>query len=140
MVCSLSAHTAPGPDKLPASLFKSFLGSLALPLLHVFNSSIASGVVPSCWKTAEVVPIYKGKGDSNSASSYRPISLLSVASKILERLVSVQLKAYLDDSHIMSDEQFGFRPHHSVDHALITKVESMRSSIDAGNIYIYIYI
>ena len=91
VVHSLNAHSSSGPDRLPVSLFKSFLGRLGSPLLHVFNSSIADGTVPSCWKTAEVVPIYKGKGDPNSASCYRPISLLSVASKILERLVSNQL-------------------------------------------------
>ena len=102
--------------------------------MHVFNSSIADGTVPSCWKTAEVVPIYKGKGDPNSASCYRPISLLSVASKILERLVSIQLRAYLDDHCVLPDEQFGFRPHHSADYALVTLTESIRSSIDNGNI------
>ena len=134
VVQSLSAHSSSGPDRLPVSLFKSFLGPLGSSLLHVFNSSIAYGTVPSCWKTAEVVPIYKGKGDTNSASNYGPISLLSVASKILERLVSIQLRAYLDDHSVLSDEQFGFRPHHSVDHALVTLTESIRSAIDDGNI------
>ena len=111
-----------------------FLGSLATPLLHVLNSSITSGVVPSCWKSAEIVPIYKGKGDIKSASNYRPISLVSVASKIIERLVSLQLRTYVDECCILSNEQFGFRPHHSVDHALITLTESIRSSIDKGDI------
>ena len=134
VVQSLRTYTAPGPDRLPASLFKSFLSRLAAPLLHIFNSSISSGVVPSSWKTAEVVPIYKGRGDPKCASNYRPISLLCVASKILEKLVSIQLMPYLEDCCIMSDEQFGFRPHHSVDHALITLTESIRSSIDAGDI------
>ena len=138
VVRSLSAHAASGPDGLPTSLFSFFTGRLASPLLHVFNSSITSGVVPSCWKTAEVVPIYKGKGDTNSASNYRPISLLNVASKILERLVSLQLRAYLDDCCALSDEQFGFRPHHSVDHALVTLTESIRSSIDNGNVSILV--
>ena len=134
VVNSLNVHTASGADGLPASLFKSFLGRIGHPLLHVFNSSITSGIVPSCWKTAEVVPIYKGKGDKNSASSYRPISLLSVPSKIIERLVALQLRAYLDECCVMADEQFGFRPNHSVEHALTTLTESIRSSMDQGDI------
>ena len=134
VVRSLSTHSSSGPDKLPVTLFKSFLGRVGPPLLHVFNSSIADGTVPSCWKTAEVVPIYKGKGDPKSASSYRPISLLCVASKILERLVSIQLRSYLDDHCVLSDKQFGFRPHHSVDHALVTLTETIRASMDDGNI------
>ena len=63
---------------------------------------------------------------------------MNVASKILERLVSLQLRAYLDDCCALSDEQFGFRPHHSVDHALVTLTESIRSSIDNGSICILV--
>ena len=63
---------------------------------------------------------------------------MNVASKILERLVSLQLRTYLDDCCALSDEQFGFRPHHSVDHALVTLTESIRSSIDNGNICIIV--
>ena len=87
------------------------------------------------WLWCRLVPIFKGKGDPNDASNYRPISLLNVASKILERFVSLQLKAYLDDCGELSGEQFGFRPHHSMDHAFITLSESIRSSIDNGNIF-----
>ena len=136
VIQSLRRHTASGPDGLSSSLFHLFAGRLASPLLHIFNLSICSGVVPSCWKMAEVVPVFKGKGDPKDASNFRPISLLNVASKILERLVSLQLRAYLDDCCALSGEQFGFRPHHSVDHALITLSESIRSSIDNGNICI----
>ena len=131
---SLKSHSAADPDGLPVSLFKCFLYRLTYPLIHVFNCSISSGIVPSCWKTAEVVPIYKGKGDQNSAANYRPISLLNVASKILERLVSLQLRNYLDDCAALSDEKFGFRPNHSVEHALISLTESIRSSVDHGDI------
>ena len=87
------------------------------------------------WKTAEIVPIYKGKGDPNSASSFRPIYLLNVASQILEKLVALQLREFLDDCSALSDEQFGFRPSHSVDHALISPTESIRFSIDNGDMF-----
>ena len=80
----------------------------------------------------------KGKGDPRDATNYRPISLLNVVSKILERVVSLQLKTYLEDCCLLSDEQFGFRPGHSVNHALIALTESIRSTIDSGKICILV--
>ena len=138
VVRSMKTHTSSGPDRLPAFLFRCLSNKILVPLLRVFNSSITSGILPSCWKIAEVVPIHKGKGNLKDASNYRPISLLSVASKILERLVALQLREYLDDCCVLSDQQFGFRPRHSVEHALIALTESIRSSIDKGNICILV--
>ena len=84
VIQSLGRHTASGPDCLSSSLFHLFAGRPAFPLLHILNLSACSTVVPSCWKMVEAVPIFKGKGDPNDASNYRPIFLLNVASKILE--------------------------------------------------------
>ena len=58
---------------------------------------------------AKVYPLYKGKGKRSSASSYRPISLTSVASKILERLFVKGLSSYMDDNNLLNSEQHGFR-------------------------------
>ena len=138
VIRSLNVRTSCGPEKIPVSFFQSFLGRLSSSLLHVINASIVSGIVPPAWKIAEVVPIYKGKDDPKNASNYRPISLLSVGSKILERLVSFQLKQFLDDCHVLPDEQFGFRANHSVDHALIALTESIRSSVDNGEVCILV--
>ena len=70
--------------------------------------SLNNGVVPSQFKIAKVIPIYKA-GEKNSMDNYRPISLLSVFSKIMEKIVASRLLSFLDTNGILSKWQFGFR-------------------------------
>jgi hypothetical protein len=76
--------------------------------MHVINNSITQGRFPEIFKTAKVIPIYKG-GVKGMNSNYRPISFLSVVSKILEKCVSKQLKNYLFENNLICNNQFGFR-------------------------------
>ena len=102
-------NSAAGPDNIPAAVYKRCAAMLARPLLHLFQQSLYGGTVPAAWKVAKVCPLYKGKGKRSSASSYRPISLTSVASKILERLFVKGLSCYMDDNNRLNSEQHGFR-------------------------------
>ena len=83
--------------------------TIVLPILHVFNNSIIEGVVPTQFKKAKVIPIFKG-GDPTSVDNFRPISLLSSLSKVLEKLVSGRLTEYLETNNLLTPSQFGFRP------------------------------
>ena len=78
-------------------------------IFHIFNLSFSTCVVPAQFKIAKVIPIFKA-GDKSSMDNYRPISLLSSFSKILEKLVALRLMSYLNDNDILSKWQFGFRP------------------------------
>ena len=78
---------------------------------------------------AKVIPLFK-KGCPLTASSYRPISLLSVFSKIAEKLMYQQLYDFLEEHKILYYLQFGFRANHSVNHALISLTESIKNSLD----------
>ena len=71
---------------MPAKFIKEAAPIIAKPLTHVINLSILSGEVPSDMKSARVVPIYK-KNCKTEAGNYRPVSILSVVSKILERII-----------------------------------------------------
>lgn len=95
---------APGPDKIPGSIFKSFAFNLSYPLLLIIQKSIDTSTVPQNWKKANVIPIPKGSG-----KEYRPISLLSFASKVMEKIV---LQAYLAPNVIQyaNKNQFAFLP------------------------------
>ena len=106
---------------------------LLLSLLQMINISLHTGVFPNVLKAARVFPIHKG-GPSEDLSNYRPISILSVVSKVIEKHVTKQLFAYLNKYKLLHDAQSGFRKHHSCQTALIKLINGWLSHIDKGNI------
>ena len=89
-------------------MLKKTASSIYPVLTNLFNQSIHSGQVPIAWKCSSVVPIPKGSEDLSSPKNYRPISLLSIISKILERLIHSKVLKHLQDSNILSNSQWGF--------------------------------
>ena len=100
------------------------------PLSHIFNKSILSGIFPKQLKIAKVILLYK-KGDVlDDTGNYRPISLLSSLSKILERLIFIRTTNFLKAHNSFTNYQFGFRQKHSTIHALLSFVDKVAHSID----------
>ena len=91
---------------------------LKLPITWIINSSIFENTVPSEMKLARVKPLYK-KNSNLEVGNYRPVSILRIVSKILERAVYVQLEIFLVDNNILYDYQSGFRRSYSTDTCLI---------------------
>ncbi len=81
---------ASGPDGISSRMLRGCAGSICSFLSSLFNVSLSSGMVPVEWKLSNITPVFKN-GDSSVASNYRPISLLSLPSKLLERLIHVRL-------------------------------------------------
>ena len=108
---------------------KKVINEIAKPLSHVFNLSFSSGVFPSDMKIAMVIPLFKN-GTKSDFSNYRPISLLSQFSKILEKLFNTRLQNFLTANEILSNCQYGFRSCMSTVHAALELVESISTSID----------
>lgn len=104
----LDASKASGPDNIPTIIFKSFSEEISLPLLLLFNKSLSEGQVPREWKTAEVTAIFK-KGERNSPGNYRPVSLTCIACKVLESLITDQLRNYFEENKLFTTSQHGFR-------------------------------
>ena len=104
-------------------LIKKIINGIALPLAHIINLSISTGIVPNDMKIAKVIPIYKIKGNNSilkiDPSKYRPISLLPVFSKILEKIVYQQLMCYLNTNNIIYEHQYGFQSKKSTVHPVI---------------------
>ena len=94
ILTSLPMNKSPGPDKIGARVLKDCLPVILGPLTDIINCSILTSTFPDNWKEAEVIPIPKD-GDHEKAANNRPLSLLAVASKVLERIVLNQLGAYL---------------------------------------------
>lgn len=97
-----------GWDNISVSLLKAARHILTPVITHIFNLCFMSGIFPSVFKEALVHPIYKS-GDRGHVNNYRPISVLSTLSKILEKIINNRLIKYLNKYHIISDRQFGFR-------------------------------
>ena len=114
----IRTRTACGPDGITSVMLKKCAPSISKPLSTIFNSSLATGRLPSSWKYSNVVPIFKS-GDPEIVDNYRPISLLSLVSKILERIVHNHLLSHILKHNLISDRQFGFRPGSSTQEAIL---------------------
>ena len=110
-------------------LLQQVIVSISLPLHHIFTQSFTSGVVPLQLKVAKVIPVFKS-GQKDLLDNYRPISLLSCFSKIIEKIVCNRLTTFLDSNNLISNFQFGFRKGHSTIHPLIHFLNTVSSALD----------
>ena len=112
-----------------------YAANAIIPSLHFFfNMSLTQGVVPSEWKIAQIMPIYIGKGNKNSENNFRPISVLPLIAKILEKAVQEQLAKYLTEQSFITSDQSAFLKHHSTQTALPKVVDDWLDIIDKGDI------
>ena len=125
----LKPGKATGPYSVPVPILKILKFIVAKPLKTIFNASISMGIVPAKLKLSHVIPIYK-KGLHTIVSNYRPISLLSIFHKLLEKLISNRLLDYLEKNNILFENQFGFRTKHSTDYAILSIVDKIQRAID----------
>ena len=122
IIASMKPKHSSGYDHITSKLLNDINDVICDPLSMIINKSIETGVVPAVMKTAKVIPIYKSK-DKTRLENYRPISLLPVISKVLEKVVHKRLYHYFDAHDLLFENQFGFRPKHSTVDA-ITKFVS----------------
>ena len=106
---------------------------ISIQLSQIINDSLQNGLFPASLKIAKVIPIFK-KGDTSKNFNYRPISLLSIFSKILEKIMHKRLYNFLEHHDILFQMQFGFRNGHSTEHALISLSERIKSTIDSNRV------
>ena len=128
-ISGLKNSNAQGCDKISLRFLKDSLPVTLSYITCIVNTSIVTGVFPTQWKHAIVVPIHKS-GDVEDISNFRPISLLPVLSKILEKVISMQLKNYLECNALLSNTQHGFRSNLSTETALLTISKKIYENID----------
>ena len=127
----LKRSKATGIDLLPPNMLKDCSEEIAGPLAHIINLSLSTSTVPTLWKSAKVNPIFKS-GNPDLVENYRPISILPILSKLLERTVHDQLYSYLENNNLLSDCQFGFRKRRSTKLAATLLCDSVRKSFEDG--------
>ena len=114
------------------SLIKKIINVVAEPLCHIFNRSLTTGYIPVQLKDAKVVPIYKLNQKSGTykklPANYRPISLLPIISKLLEKVVGKQLLDFLAANKIIHKHQYGFQPNKSTIHPMVHLLNEIGSA------------
>ena len=125
-------------DGLSTNFVKQIISLILAPLSFVFNLSISLGQIPTQLKTAKVIPVFKS-GDPLCMDNYRPISLLSVFSKILEKIVCNRLTSFLETNNLINSNQFGFRKKHSTFHPIIHLLNNVTTASNSNKYSIAIF-
>ena len=122
-----------GYDEISTRILKISAPYILSPLTFIFNKILSTGIFPDRLKFSEVKPLYK-KGLSTEFSNYLPVSLLPSFLKIIEKVIYKRLYLYLDEFHILVNEQLGFRENSSTDAATYALLNTVLSSLDKKNI------
>ena len=125
----LKSKKATGVDGIPARLLKDGADSLASPLSVIFNLTIQQNFIPAEWKKAKVTPLHKS-GTKEDPRNYRPISVLPVVSKVLERLIHKQLENSFDEHNLLCKSQSGFRQMHLTETAVTYFADEILMNMD----------
>ena len=123
---TLNSYKSTGIDNIPARFIRDGAKPLAKPITYLVNLSISTGIVPNELKLAKVKPLYK-KNSKKDIGNYRPVSILCIISKILEKSVYTQLEKHLVDNGLLYQFQSGFRSSYSTDTCLIHLFDHIKS-------------
>ena len=138
IILSLKNASA-GCDGIHSDVVKKTCLAYLKPFTHVLNLSLAQGFFPDYLKVAKVVPFHKA-GDASVINNYRPVSILPLFSKILERLMQGRILDFIKKHEILYDYQFGFRENHSTNMALTILMDRVLSAIDKGDYAVGLFI
>ena len=127
---SINISKSSGLDNISSYVVKQTFESLIPEVTFMFNLSIETAKFPECWKKALVIPIPK-QGNLTKVQNYRPISLLPLPGKVLEKIVHHQLSEYLEKNMLLAEEQHGFRKNHSTIHSIEQVTSFINNKMDA---------
>ena len=137
-ILHLDVNKSYGPDEISPKLLHELADEVSAPLTLVFNKSLKEGHVPSDWKVAHISPIFK-KGSRNLASNYRPVSLTSIACKIMESFIKEKIVTHFEESDLFSKHQYGFVPGRSTVTQLLKYLSDCVRDIANGHVVDSIY-
>ncbi|KAL9707286.1 hypothetical protein quinque_010804 [Culex quinquefasciatus] len=133
IIKSLKAKKAPGEDKIRNTLLKRLPRKGLVMLTLIVNACLRTSYFPSSWKHAIVTAIPKPGKDITNPTNYRPISLLPVMSKILERVMLIRIESLVEQRNIVPPQQFGFKRGHSTNHQLARLTRNVKNSLARGD-------
>ena len=102
---NLDLSKTSGPDCIPVVVLKNCEPELSYILAELFNKCLKESCFPDCWKVSSVVPVFKNVGERSTPKNYHPVSLLSVVSKVFEKLVNNRIVDHLQKCGLFSGFQ-----------------------------------
>ena len=135
IIDGLDMKKATGPNSIPNIILKSFKLFFSAWLSRLVNLCFEVGVFPDILKTAKITPLHK-KDSKLDVINYRPISLLSVFSKIYEKVIYIRIYSYLTKNNLIYSKQFGFRSNYSTNHALTRSLKTFDRYLTKDNMFV----
>ena len=129
VVKNLKKKVSKDSNDIDMTIIKTIIDDIVTPFTYICIQSFLSGTFPNKMKLAKVIPLYKN-GNHNVITNYRPVSLLPQFSKILEKLFSGKLDAFIEKENILNESQYGFRSNRSTSMALLELIEKITSAVD----------
>jgi len=131
LLIGLNTKKAPGPDGIGTRYLKETASIIAPCLQVIFTKSYTTGETPNDWRIANVCPIFK-KGERYDAANYRPVSLTSIISKIMEHCIVSNMLDHFEENNILFPFQHGFRRHLSTETQLVTFTDELTNLVSKG--------
>ena len=134
IISSLKNTSSYGLDNIDTRILKLIKSEVVPPITHIVNLSISEAVYPKLYKISKIIPLYKGKGDIMEPGNFRPVALLPIISKCIERAVYQQIVKYMEDSGYFHPNHHGFRSNHSTATAMLQMYDSWVEAVDKKEI------
>jgi len=131
-ISSMKMDSAPGPDGIPATIYKIFATELAKPLAKIYKFSLVQGLLPEKVALCIINPIHKG-GDRSIPANYRPIALTNHLMKIFERILAKAIVKHLEENDVMNSTQHGFRTGRSTISQLLYYYNGILELLESGS-------
>ena len=132
IISSLNNTTAFGFDMIDTYIIKLIKPEILPAVTHILNLSIMSSKFPAAWKKSKIIPLHK-KDDPLDPKNYRPVAIVPILSKVLERAIFNQLVKYLDKNNLIHPNHHAYRPGHNTTTALIQMYDGWLRGVDSGN-------
>lgn len=131
VIKKLHNHKSSGVPNISSYLLKQCLKATLNQVVFLINMSIETMQIPTLWKCATITTVHKA-GSPRIPDNYRPISVLPIMAKLLEKCIHTQLITFLEQNSILADNQFGFRAGHSTNMAVTTLLTDIYESYNSG--------
>ena len=125
----MKTNKSTGPNSTPTHVLKISNQIICKPLTYLINLSFSNGIFRDLLKTSNVIPVFK-RGENQDYNNYRPISLISKLSKLMEKIVHPRLYSFLEKNALLFERQYGFHNKLSTNHALTDITSKMQTACD----------